>query len=305
VTAGSPRLSVGPRVGRGRAYLDGESLGGRRGEAEGSRERAAVRVRLATRFALPAGGGRKDARVREAQRVAPPRTQPLAVRGANACFRAPEASAREAWIAGTGLCAGIADSQLSADGALCVKARRQRVEETHPVGRLTLAVAGAPCRAGAGLLAPEEVLAVGAVGARFERRTAARARALGALRVAGADPADVRARPGLLPSARAATARDAQGAGRAVAVAAAEVRRNRRSGRASHQDRPGQACGEGEGRPVHSSIEAPRQPRDTAARPDRATPRRKLAFSRGLADPPPERTALERASGVVPLASHA
>jgi hypothetical protein len=305
VTPGSARLSVGSRVGRGRAYLDGETIGGRRGEAEGPRERAAVGVRLATRDALPAGRGRQDARVRQAERVAAPRTQPLAVRGPSASFRAPQAGAREAWIAGTGLCAGVADSQLTADGALRVEARRQRVEEAHPVGRLTLAVGCAPCRAGASLLAPEEVLAVGAPRARFERRTATRARALGALSVVGADPADVRARPGVFPSPGTAAARDPPRAGRAVAVAAAEVWRDRRSGGASRQDRPCQAGGKGDGGPVHSSIEAPRRARNIAARPDRATPRRKPGFSRGLANRPPERTALEGASGVVPFASHA
>lgn len=305
MTPGSSRLSVGSRVGRGRAYLDGETIGGRRGEAEGPRERAAVRVRLATRDALPAGRGRQDAGIRKAERVAARRTQPFAVGGPSACLRAPQARTGETWIAGTGLCAGIADSQLTADGALRVEARRQRVEEAHAVGRLALAAAGAPCRAGASLLAPEEVLAVGAPGAPFERRTATRACALGALGVVGADPADVRARPGVLPCTGAAAARDTHRAGRAVAVAAAEVRRDRGSGGASRQDRPGQADGKGDGGPVHSSIEAPRRPRNMAARPDRTTPRRKLAFSRGLADQSPARTALERTSGVVPFPSHA
>jgi hypothetical protein len=284
LTRGSSRLSVGPRIGRGLTYLDGETVGGRGGEAKGPRERAAVRVRLAPRKALSARRGRQDARVREPERVATLRSEPRAVGGSSARLRAPQSAAREPRIAAIGRRdARIPDPRLAADGALRVQASRQRVEGTYPGGRLALAAGGAPCRAGAALLAPEQVLAVGALGAGLERRAATRACALRALSVVRADLADAGARPAL-PAAGAAAARGSDHAGPAVAFAAAEVRRVCRSDRARRDDDPEESRGDGRDQgPAHWSIEASRRPRDTAAGPDRATPRRKLRFSRGLA----------------------
>jgi hypothetical protein len=309
LTRGSSRLSVGSRIGRGRAHLDGETVGGGRGKAEGPRERGAVRVRLATGNALSAGRGREHAGIRKAERVAAAGAQPLAVRRSCARLGAPKSTAGKARIAGTGLSdARIADSELAADRTPHVDAGRQGVEKAHPVGRLALAVGGAAGRAGAALLAPEEVLAVRALRARRERRTATRARALIALRVARADGAGARARPAVPASAGAAAAHGACPAwGTTVRVARAEVRRGGRGDRARRQDHPRQG-GSGGNDPgsVHTSIEAPPRPEDTAAGAGLSTSRRKLAFSRGFAPRRPAvRTVFGETSGVVPLASNA
>jgi hypothetical protein len=308
LTRGSSRLSVGSRIGRGRAHLDGETVGGGRGKAEGPRERGAVRVRLATGNALSADCGREDAGIRKAERVAAAGAQPLAIRRSRAGLGAPKSAAGKAWIAGTGLSdAWIADPELAADRAPHVDAGRQGVEEAHPVGRLALAVACAPGRAGAALLAPEEVLAVRTLRARLERRTATRARALIALRVARVYGADARARPAVPASAGAAATHGACPAWGTVRVARAEVRRVGRGSRARRQHHPREG-GSGGNDPgsVHATIEAPRRQEDTAAGPCLTTSRRKLAFSRGfMPRHPAVRTVFGEASGVVPLASNA
>jgi hypothetical protein len=294
VTVTSPTVSVGSGIGWRRADLHGRALGRRRRKAKRARKWRAVGVCLTSGHALPAGGGRRDARIREAQSVATPRAEAGAIRGAHAGLGAPQSTAREARIAGISLRdAGITNSQFAADRTLRFEARRELIEETDPVGRLTLAARGAPGGARAGLLAAEQVLALRARLASLEGSATARRRALGALRVARVDRAGARVCPAV--GAAAATG-DGRRAGRAIALARPELGRLRRGLRTSREDQPCERGRDGhEEGSLHSSIEASGALLVTTDRPGRTTLRRKRALA--LPDKP--------APGMVPSASQA
>jgi hypothetical protein len=280
VIPASPGVSVGSGVRRRRACLHGNALGRGCRKTERPLKQRAIGVRLAAGPAVTAGAGGRDACIREPQCVAGPGAQPGTIRGANARLRAPQSAAGEAGIASITLSdARIADSRFAADGALRVETRRQLVEESDPVGRLPLAIAGARGGAGAALFAAEQILAIRACRARVERRAAAGLRALRALRVGRVDRATARTCPAVLGGARAA-AHDTRPAAGAIALARPEIGRIGRSLRAGREDQPSQRGSHGhEEGALHSRIEASWRARDTTPGRGCATLRRKLVRS--------------------------